>query len=97
MAEMYEAWMNGQAPPSSIHEYLNTNMSSSIQVLTSDPIYPSKFSPYANTSNVVGTSTIHLLNTYMISNPLFMQNAATNTDPQPTVIPKSNNDLPPKV
>ncbi|KAH0738075.1 hypothetical protein KY290_036780 [Solanum tuberosum] len=27
MAKMYEAWMSGQAPPSSICDYLNTNMS----------------------------------------------------------------------
>ena len=26
MIEMYEAWMNGQAPSPSIREYLNTNM-----------------------------------------------------------------------
>ena len=27
MAEMYEAWMSGQPPPSSIRDYFNTNIS----------------------------------------------------------------------
>ena len=45
MTEMYEAWMNGQAPPPSIREYLNVNMSFPIQVSTSDPVYPPGFGP----------------------------------------------------
>ncbi|KAK4737406.1 hypothetical protein R3W88_001103 [Solanum pinnatisectum] len=57
MTEMYEAWMCGQAPSPSIRDYLNTNMSPPIQVLTNDPIYPPGFGPYAHTSNVAGTST----------------------------------------
>ncbi|KAH0712525.1 hypothetical protein KY289_008484 [Solanum tuberosum] len=40
MADMYDAWTSGQAPPSSIRDYLNTNMTPSIQVSTNDPIYP---------------------------------------------------------
>ncbi|KAK4731306.1 hypothetical protein R3W88_024294 [Solanum pinnatisectum] len=76
MEEMYEAWMSGQAPLFSI---LSTNV----------PIYPPGFDPYANTSNVVGTSTVRLLSTPMMSNPLFI--------PQPIMDPKSNNVPPPKV
>ncbi|KAG5571189.1 hypothetical protein H5410_060955 [Solanum commersonii] len=85
MAEMYEAWMNGQAPPSSIREYLNVNMPFPIQVSTSDPFYPSKFGPYVNTSNTIGTSSVHLLNPPMMNNPLFMPTVQTNAIPQPTL------------
>ncbi|KAH0706058.1 hypothetical protein KY289_011134 [Solanum tuberosum] len=76
-----EAWMNGQTPPSSIHEYMNTNMPSHIQVSTSDPIYPPAFGQYANTSNAAGTSRILPLSTPMMSNPLFMPTALTNIVP----------------
>ncbi|KAG5613797.1 hypothetical protein H5410_013621 [Solanum commersonii] len=75
MTEMYEAWMSGQAPPPSIHDYLNTNMSPPVQVSISDPIYPPGFSP---ASNVAGTSTVRPLNTPMTSNPLFIPTAPTN-------------------
>ncbi|KAK4723893.1 hypothetical protein R3W88_026672 [Solanum pinnatisectum] len=83
LAEMYEAWMSGQAPLSSIRDYLNTNMSPSIQVSISDPIYPHGFDPYANTSNIAGTSTVHHLSTPMTSNPLFVPTAPTKSVPQP--------------
>ena len=97
MAEMYEAWMSGQPPPSSIGDYFNTNMSHPIQVSTSDPIYPPVFGPYANTSNVVGTSMVRPSNTPVISNPLFVSTAPASSIPQPTMVPKSNSDPPPKV
>lgn len=97
MAEMYEAWMSGQPPPSSIWDYFNTNMSHPIQVSTSDLIYPPGFGPYANTSNVAGTSMVRLSNTPLISNPLFVSTAPTNRIPQPMMVPKSNSDPPPKV
>ncbi|KAK4724093.1 hypothetical protein R3W88_026872 [Solanum pinnatisectum] len=83
MAEMYEAWMSGQAPPSSIRDYLCTNMSPPIQVSTNDPIFPPGFGPFANTSNVARTSTVHPLNTPMMSNPLFVPTAPTNSIPRP--------------
>ena len=78
MAEMYEAWMSGQPPPSLIWDYFNTNMSRPIQVSTSDPIYPPGFGPYANTTNVAGTSMVRPSNAPMISNPLFVSTAPTN-------------------
>ncbi|KAG5595034.1 hypothetical protein H5410_036266 [Solanum commersonii] len=90
MAEMYEAWMNGQAPPSSIREYLNANMSFPIQVSTSDSVYPPGFGPYVNTSNTAGTSSVHPLNPPMMNNPLFMPTVQTNAIPQPTL---SDRDL----
>ncbi|XP_049394536.1 uncharacterized protein LOC125858774 [Solanum stenotomum] len=89
---MYEAWMNGQAPPSSIREYLNANMPFLIQVSTNDPIYPLGFGPYTNASNVAETFTVRPLNTPMMSNPLFVPIAPTNSTSNPTVVPKSNND-----
>ena len=36
-------------------------------------------------------------NTPVISNPLFVSTAPTNSIPQPTMVPKSNSDPPPKV
>ncbi|TMW88016.1 hypothetical protein EJD97_019131 [Solanum chilense] len=97
MAEMYEAWISGQPPLSSIRDYFNVNMSLLIQVSTSYPIYPPRFEPYANTSNVAGTSMMHPSNTPMISNPLFVSTTPTNSVPQPTMVPKSNSDPPLKV
>ncbi|KAH0722351.1 hypothetical protein KY290_005028 [Solanum tuberosum] len=93
MAEMYEAWMNGQTPPSSIREYLNVNMPFPIQVSTSDPVYPHGFGPDVNTSNTAGTSSVHPLNSPMMNNPLFMPTVQTNAIPQPTLVQKSNDDL----
>nr|XP_010314429.1 uncharacterized protein LOC104645106 [Solanum lycopersicum] len=72
-------------------------MSHPILVSTSDLIYPPRFSPYANTSNVVGTSMMRPSNTPVISNPLFVSTAPTNNIPQPTTVPKSNSDPPPNV
>ncbi|KAG5600147.1 hypothetical protein H5410_031517 [Solanum commersonii] len=85
MAGMYEAWMNGQGPPSSIRGYLNVNMPFPIQVSTSDSVYPPGFGPYVNTSNTAGTSSVHPLNPPMMSNPLFMPTVQTNPIPQPTL------------
>ncbi|KAH0670694.1 hypothetical protein KY289_025187 [Solanum tuberosum] len=96
MVEMYEAWMNGQAPPLSIREYLNVNMPFPIQVSTSDPVYPPGFGPYVNTSNTAGTSSVHPLNPPMMNNPLFMPTVQTNATPQPTLLQKSNDDPIPK-
>nr|XP_019066960.1 uncharacterized protein LOC109119096 [Solanum lycopersicum] len=92
MTEMYEAWMNGQAPPPSIREYLNVNMSFPIQVSTSDPVYPPGFGPYINTSNTAGTSSVNPLKPSMMNNPLFMPTVQTNTIPQPTLVQQSNDD-----
>ncbi|KAK4734006.1 hypothetical protein R3W88_008267 [Solanum pinnatisectum] len=97
MMEMYEAWMNGQDPPSSIRDYLNTNMSPPIEVSTNDPIYPLGLGPYANTSNVAETSTVRPLSKPIMSNSLFVPTEPTNNIPQPTMVPKSNNDPPSKV
>ncbi|KAH0669887.1 hypothetical protein KY285_025781 [Solanum tuberosum] len=97
MAEMYEAWMSGQAPPFSICDYLHTNMSPPIQVSISNPIYPPGFGPYTNTSIVVGTSTVCPLSTFMKSNPFFVPIVLTNSVPKPIMEPKSNSDPPPKV
>ena len=72
-------------------------MSHPIQVSTSDPIYPPGFSLYANTFNVVGTSMVRPSNTPVISNPLFVSTAPTNSIPQPTMVPKSKSNPPPKV
>ncbi|KAK4707052.1 hypothetical protein R3W88_033391 [Solanum pinnatisectum] len=93
---MYEAWMSEQALPSSIPNYLNTNMPPPIQVSTNDPIYPPGFDPYANTSNVDGTSMARPFSTPMMNKPLFMSTAPTKIVPQSIMEPKSHNDPPPK-
>ncbi|XP_010323524.1 uncharacterized protein [Solanum lycopersicum] len=92
MTEMYEAWMNGQAPPPSIREYLNANIPFLIQVSTSDPVYPPGFGPYINTSNIAETSSVNPLKPSMMNNPLFMPTVQTNTIPQPTLVQQSNED-----
>ena len=89
---MYKAWMNGQAPPPSIGEYLNANMTFPIQVSTSDPVYPPGFGPYINTSNTAETSSVNPLKPSMVNNPLFMPTVQTYTIPQPTLVQKSNDD-----
>ncbi|KAH0715177.1 hypothetical protein KY284_008082 [Solanum tuberosum] len=89
-----KAWMSGQAPSSSIRENLNINMPPPIQVSIDDPIYPSGFGPYANTSNVARTFTVCPLSTPMMSNPLFVPTEPTNNVQQPTMVPKSNKDPP---
>ena len=92
MNEMYEAWMNGQAPPPSIREYLNVNMSFPIKVSTSDPVYPPGFGHYINTSNTAGTSSVNPLKPSMMNNSLFMPTVQTNTIPQQTLVQQSNDD-----
>ena len=66
-------------------------MSFPIQASRSDPVYPSGFGPYVNTSNTAGTSSVDP-KTSMMNNTLFMQTVQTNTIPQPTVVQKSNDD-----
>ncbi|KAK4726955.1 hypothetical protein R3W88_031872 [Solanum pinnatisectum] len=63
-----------------------------VQGSISDLVYPSEFGPYASISNVVGTSTVRSLSTPMTSYPLFVPTAPTNSVPQLTMVPKSNND-----
>ena len=58
MADIHEPGNSRQLSPSSIRDLFNTSVSHPIQVSTSDPIYPPGFDPYANTSNVAGTSMV---------------------------------------
>lgn len=60
--------MSGQAPPSSISDYLNTNMSPYPNV-KNDPINPPEFDPYVDTSSVSITSTVTNSPTYSIPQP----------------------------
>lgn len=52
MVEMYQAWINRQALALSIPGYSDMIMSSPIQVLTIDPLYPHGFGLYVHTSNI---------------------------------------------
>ncbi|KAM3284341.1 hypothetical protein P3S67_023140 [Capsicum chacoense] len=93
ITEMYQAWMNGQAPPSFIPGLLN--YLSSTQAQTGDPLYPPGFGPYINVSSAAGTFTIRPPNPTFTNNLLFIPIVSTNADPQST-IPKptreSNHD-----
>ncbi|XP_049360372.1 uncharacterized protein LOC125825068 [Solanum verrucosum] len=71
-------------------------MSPPVHVSISDPIYPPRFDPYANASNVAGTFMVRPLSTPMTSNPLFIPTTSTNVVQQ-LMEPKSKNDPPPKV
>lgn len=92
MMEMYEAYISEKPPPSSILDYLNKSMPPPNQVSTSDPIYPTRFKPYANISNVAGTSTMRPSSKPMISTPHFVATTPTSSVRQPTMMPKSNDD-----
>ncbi|KAK6803415.1 hypothetical protein RDI58_001199 [Solanum bulbocastanum] len=94
MAEMYLAWMSGQAPLSSIRDYLNTNIPPHVQLSISDPIHSPGFGPYANASNVDGTFTVRPLSTPMMSNLLFVPATPTNSIQQPIMEQKSTSSYP---
>ncbi|KAM3342339.1 hypothetical protein P3S68_027305 [Capsicum galapagoense] len=71
MAEMYQAWLNGQDPSSSIPRLLTTNNPNPIQAQTNNPLYLPRFGPYANMIGVAGTSTMRPPNPSVINNPFF--------------------------
>ena len=71
MAEMYRAWLNGQAPPSSIPGLSTSNDPNSDPAQTSDPFYPPGFGPFANMSGVTGTSTMRPPNPSIINSSFF--------------------------
>ncbi|XP_059283641.1 uncharacterized protein LOC132037186 [Lycium ferocissimum] len=85
MADMYQAWMNGQAPPSSIPGFPDVTMSIPIETSTSDPLFPPGFGPHVNISNTSGTSTVRPPNAPLRNNPLFIPTVQTTTIPQPTL------------
>ncbi|KAM3320805.1 hypothetical protein P3S67_008007 [Capsicum chacoense] len=86
MAEMYRAWLNGQAPPSSIPRLSTTNDPNLAQYQTSDPLYPPGFGSFANMSSIAGTSTIRPPNPSVINNPLFTSVAPTIMSYQSTTL-----------
>ncbi|KAM3291698.1 hypothetical protein P3S67_019987 [Capsicum chacoense] len=71
MAELYQAWLNGQTPPSSIPGLAHMNDPNPAKAQTRDPFYPPGFSPYANVFGVIGTSTMGPPNPSVINNPFF--------------------------
>jgi len=92
IAEMYQAWANGQAPPSSIPGLSDANHPSSTQAQVDDPLYPPGFGPYANVSSAAGTSTMRPPNPSFTNNPLFIPAVTTNINP-PSMIQKPINEL----
>ncbi|KAM3322814.1 hypothetical protein P3S67_003965 [Capsicum chacoense] len=71
IVEMYQTWLNGQAPLSLIPRLSTTNDPNPIQAQTSDPLYIPRFGPYANVTGVAGTSTMRPPNSSITNNPLF--------------------------
>ncbi|KAM3382082.1 hypothetical protein P3S68_007655 [Capsicum galapagoense] len=91
IAEMYQAWLNGQAPPSSIPGLLNTNDPNSAQAQTGDPFYPPGFCLFANESVVAGTFTMRPPNPSVTNDPLFTFVAPVTVGLQSTV-PKNTGE-----
>ncbi|XP_060200128.1 uncharacterized protein LOC132628360 [Lycium barbarum] len=85
MADMYQAWMNGQAPPSSIPGFSDVTMSIPIETPTSDPLFPLGFGQHVNISNTSGTFTVRPSNAPLRNNPLCIPTIQTTTIPQPTL------------
>ncbi|KAM3232738.1 hypothetical protein P3L10_018097 [Capsicum annuum] len=85
MAEMYRAWLNGQASPSSIPGLSNTNDPNSTQAQTVDTFYPPRFDLFANESVVAGTSTMRPPNSSITNDPLFTSVAPATAGIQSTV------------
>ncbi|KAM3266202.1 hypothetical protein P3L10_003196 [Capsicum annuum] len=85
MTEMYKAWLNGQAPPSSILRLANIYDPNPAQAQTSDPFYLPGFSPYVNVSGVVGTSTMRPPNLSVINNTFFTSVAPATAGLQSSV------------
>ncbi|KAM3253131.1 hypothetical protein P3L10_007201 [Capsicum annuum] len=86
MTEMYQAWLNGQAPPSSIPGLLTLNDPNSDPAQTSDPFYPPGFGPFANMSGVAGTSTMRPPNPSVANNSFFTFVAPATAGTQPKVL-----------
>ncbi|XP_047267102.1 uncharacterized protein LOC124897771 [Capsicum annuum] len=85
MAEMYQPWLNGKAPPSSIPGLSTLNDPNPSPTQTSDPFYPPGFDPFANMSGVAGNSTMRPPNPAVINNLLFTSIAPAIAGTQPTV------------
>ncbi|KAM3237063.1 hypothetical protein P3L10_012092 [Capsicum annuum] len=85
MTEIYQAWLNGQAPPSSIPRLSKTNDPNSAQAQTGDPFYPPGFGLFANESVVAGTYTMRLPNSSVTNDPFFTSVASATAGLQSTV------------
>ncbi|KAM3327190.1 hypothetical protein P3S67_002316 [Capsicum chacoense] len=84
MAELYQAWLNGQASSSSIPGLRNMNDPNPAQVQTSDPFYSPGFGPYANVSGAIVTFTMGPPNPFVINNPFFTSVAPATAGLQST-------------
>ncbi|KAM3201045.1 hypothetical protein P3L10_033408 [Capsicum annuum] len=92
MVEMYEAWLNGQASPSSNPRLSTSNDPNSDPAQTNDPFYPPEFGPFANMTGVAGTFTMHSPNSSVTNNPFLTSVAPATAGTQPTV--PTNTDTP---
>ncbi|KAH0685500.1 hypothetical protein KY290_016978 [Solanum tuberosum] len=85
MAHLWQAWANGQEPPTSIPNFLEiTSIRSSYsQVSISDPFFPPRYGPFDNCG--AGPSTTHPQGMPLRNNPTVAIAAPVYTLPQPTV------------
>ncbi|KAH0746078.1 hypothetical protein KY285_007735 [Solanum tuberosum] len=89
MAQLWQAWANGQEPPTSIPGFpeITSIRSSSSQVSISDPLFPPGYGPFDNCG--VGPSTTHPQGMPFRNNPIVTTAEPVYTLPQPTVTQRS--------
>ncbi|KAH0644143.1 hypothetical protein KY284_032027 [Solanum tuberosum] len=85
MAQLWQAWANGQEPPTSILDFpeITSIRSSSSQVPISDPFFPSGYDPFDNCG--AEPSTTRPQDMPFRNNPTIATAAPVYTLPQPTV------------
>jgi len=85
MAQLWQAWANGQEPPTSIPGFpeITSIRSSSSQVPISDPFFPPGYGPFDNCG--AGPSTTRPQGMPFRNNPTVATAAPVYTLPQPTV------------
>ncbi|XP_070047519.1 uncharacterized protein [Nicotiana tomentosiformis] len=97
LAEMYQAWVNGQEPPSlpiglsdNLH---NVSVANQVPIsITSNPLYQPRFSPSINLPTIPSTSIPRPPTAPLRNDPPCVPIVPTSTVPQPTLAQKSNND-----
>ncbi|XP_075087786.1 uncharacterized protein LOC142169778 [Nicotiana tabacum] len=97
LAEMYQAWVNGQAPPSlpigpsdNLH---NVSVATQVPIsITSNPLYQPGFSPSFNLPTIPSTSIPRPPIAPLRNDPPTIPIVHTFTVPQPALAQKSNND-----
>ncbi|KAG5632887.1 hypothetical protein H5410_004604 [Solanum commersonii] len=92
MAQLWQAWANGQEPPTSIPDFpeITSIRSSSSQVSISDPFFPPGYGPFDNYG--VGPSATRPQTMPSRSNPVLTTVAPVCTLPPPTVTQRATQE-----